>query len=160
MKPVIRHGVFETNSSSTHSICIAHGTIDPPNMEGRFLEVHPGEFGWEVESHYDFGTKASYLYTWCYNQNRDYSDSDVELVLKGDRLDKLNLLTEVLKEYTKCYDVDYIKSDDSFYPRGVIDHQSDEGSRCPALEAFESKESLVQFLFNPNSFVHTDNDNY
>lgn len=156
-QPKVRFGVFETNSSSTHSICIAFGDISPPKMEGGVLTIEPGEFGWEVEDHYDFATKASYLYTWCYNKSHTYDD-EPEKELEGERKEKLDLLTETLKEYVGCDEVLYLK-EDSYYPRGYLDHQSDESDRCPALEAFESKETLVQFLFNERSFVHTDNDN-
>lgn len=158
MEPKVRHGVFETNSSSTHSVCIATGKIGPPSLKGQVLEIGPGEFGWEVEDHYDFYTKASYLYTWCYNQSRTYDDSDVELELTGERKEKLDMLTEVLKEYTGCSEVLYTKSL-GYYSRGYIDHQSD-SCDCPSIEVFTTKDSLVNFLFNNSSFIHTDNDNY
>lgn len=59
----IRLGLFETNSSSTHSIFIA------PSSEGIYetLYVHKGtvhltggEFGWEYKKYNDAKTKANY----------------------------------------------------------------------------------------------------
>lgn len=61
----IRKSVFETNSSSTHSISISsHGDIElvTPDDEGN-INVDIGQFGWEEEIHSDFATKASYLAT-------------------------------------------------------------------------------------------------
>lgn len=61
MKKQIRSGLFETNSSSVHAICINLGfTLSDLPEELRF---EPGEFGWEYGYHDDTAAKASYLYT-------------------------------------------------------------------------------------------------
>lgn len=52
----IRNGVFETNSSSTHSICI---TKDPHAKLPGAIHFHVGCFGWEE----DEVNPANYLYT-------------------------------------------------------------------------------------------------
>ncbi len=59
-KRQIRQGAFETNSSSTHSICIATETQYniPTSIEFNF-----GDFGWEVNKLTSRKAKASYLYT-------------------------------------------------------------------------------------------------
>jgi hypothetical protein len=65
MKKVIRKGVFETNSSSTHSITIADsGKLQNtlPITDGKIF-VTCEEFGWEQEVHTDAYTKLSYLKT-------------------------------------------------------------------------------------------------
>ena len=53
MKKQIRQGVFETNSSSTHSMCIHPGNKYVPNMSK--LKIETGEFGWEEETYYGNG---------------------------------------------------------------------------------------------------------
>ena len=57
----IRKGLFETNSSSTHAICIGKNNhnLEIPSE----LTFQVGEFGWENKVYYDTTTLASYLYT-------------------------------------------------------------------------------------------------
>ena len=61
----MRRSVFETNSSSTHSISI-HGLGDiemiKPNENGQII-IGLNGFGWEGGPQHDFETKASYLVT-------------------------------------------------------------------------------------------------
>lgn len=78
MKKQIRQGVFETNSSSTHSICIAKDTelIIPKELHLEF-----GEFGWECNTLNSLQEKASYLYTGLIAEKRkEDSDRIIELL--------------------------------------------------------------------------------
>ena len=65
----IRKNVFETNSSSTHSICIAKDMelIIPTSIHFEF-----GEFGWEVDTLSSVYEKASYLYTGLHEIGKMY----------------------------------------------------------------------------------------
>ena len=81
-KTVIRHGVFETNSSSSHSISLNFDTVDEKvinyvetllDNEGK-LHVECGEFNWEQETHRDFNTKLSYIVTGLMNKTEDVYD--------------------------------------------------------------------------------------
>lgn len=63
----IRNGVFETNSSSTHSICISKKPVD---ADGCHVDFHFGEFGWEN----DDADVADYLYTAIYELDRSGKD--------------------------------------------------------------------------------------
>ena len=51
----VRRNVFETNSSSTHSICISKA----PVTAGKYIHFRIGEYGWEN----DCVNIADYLYT-------------------------------------------------------------------------------------------------
>lgn len=139
MKKQIRQGVFETNSSSTHSVSIPE-EINPLftkntliSDENNNIILHGGEFGWEIEDYTDALTKANYVAT----------------AVKWDE-DKLQLLEEVIKEKTSCNKVIF-NLDDS-----CIDHQSI--GRFNFL--FKSKKSLSDFIFNTQCILHTDNDNH
>jgi hypothetical protein len=165
MTTQIRKSVFETNSSSTHSIHIDDGKyvsdlIFVDNDE--VLRIYPGEFGWEVEDYYDAASKASYCMTYLYQcaqrYSKDYKESWYDF--SGHLQKWLNMLTEVLKEETGASKVEYRQNDDKYYPYGYIDHQSAQGDRDTCGPVFESKETLRNFIFNPNSYLHTDNDNY
>lgn len=158
MKPVIRQGVFETNSSSSHSLCIAIGQVNIPNYEGQTITISPGEFGWEVETHYDLYTKLSYLYTDAMSglNRRELEGIEGNVLPESMYNSRLEMLVRLLHEQTKCSEVVFEIQDERFYPFGYVDHQSVGTSN----EAFESDENMVNFLFNRSSFVHTDNDNH
>lgn len=140
----IRHNVFETNSSSSHSISISSN--DPPEFDtiypdkdGKII-LTGGEFGWEYENYFDSLTKANYCAIDCKN------DSVME-----------QMLIEVIKEHTGASEV--ILKIDTDWNSGnysYIDHQSQGTSH----DAFESKETLRRFIFDRNSVLTTDNDNH
>lgn len=149
---LIRKKVFETNSSSCHSISIANTDNDKmfsqwsPDEEGNICLIG-GEFGWEIARYNDPETKANY----CVQSIASTSWDKVEDITYEEN--KLEMLKKVIKEQTGCYEV--ILNDTSIN-NGYIDHQSD----GVANEAFYSKEALRNFIFNKNSYLYTDNDNH
>jgi hypothetical protein len=138
-----RNKVFETNSSSTHSISIEVGqnwdNIEL-NDKGNIV-LEGGEFGWEERVYTDALTKANYCAV-------DSLGDDT----------KQDMLKEVIKEYTGAKEVEILASDESwdspYY--SYIDHQSAGESE----EAFSSHETLKNFIFNKSSCLQTDNDNH
>lgn len=142
MKQLIRHGVFETNSSSCHSISIARGAKIYETLKVDIygcVRIKPMEFGWERERYYEPEEKASYAM--AYAANRPSGEC-------------LEMLDQVIKEQTGSKTVYF--GEDNCRNFGYIDHQS--ADVC--ARAFESKEALKEFLFNPDSYVETDNDNH
>jgi len=134
MKRKIRRNVFETNSSSTHSICVAKDVelIIPESLHFDF-----GEFGWENDSLQTVHEKASYLYTGL------ISNSMEEDALK---------IFETLKN--KNIDVSYEEmSSDS----GYVDHSYELQDFLDAI--CQDENTLMNFLFSPLSFILTGNDN-
>lgn len=132
-----RNNVFETNSSSTHSItigknCLLDDTIEV-NGDGEII-LYGGEFGWGIEEYNDALIKANY----CAIDQQD-NDENIEMLIR------------VIKNFTSCKNV-IIEIDYNSY----IDHQSYGTSD----KAFESDETLTEFLFSSNSYLYTDNDNY
>ena len=140
MPTVTRIGMFETNSSSTHSIIIAPGDFVPDTLPIRdeVCIVYPGEFGWEERTYYSARTKASYCLT--------YAQGDPEL---------LDMLKRVIEAEVKV-PVEFRPLNGQYYPWGYIDHQSSD----IAEPAFRDETSLRAFIFNPNSELQTDNDNH
>ena len=138
----IRKGVFETNSSSTHSLVImGDGEFeDLSRYEGEVLEVFPGEYGWEIEDYHSFEEKLSYAYTYAVNYEEE----------------KLDILETFLINNLKVSKVKFKKNKEDFYKYGYIDHQSID----TASEIFENINNLRFFLLGKNSYFKTDNDNH
>lgn len=133
-KMVIRNGIFETNSSSVHSICISKKPVE--NVKGKKIDFYLGEYGWENES---VGV-ADYLYTAIMCQY-----NFVEL------LDKL-------KSILDKYEIDYtFQPEDKASRWWGIDHSEETIDFIYAI--LENEDLLLRCLFNNNSVVYTGNDN-
>lgn len=142
MKTQIRFGTFETNSSSTHAICIAKSQIHP--IDG--LKFEYGEFGWEEEEYIDAQTKLSYWYTALVNYHDKYI---LEYIQKAKQL----------LESVGCKDItiDGIKVDkNGYYDTGYIDHGYDLGN-WPISCVDDG--SFVNFILDTNSILILGNDN-
>lgn len=142
MMKQIRRGVFETNSSSMHSITIAdkEGLYDTLAVQDDGTVVlHSGEFGWDEETFTDAATKAAYCW---------------QTVMENEGL--LKMLKEVILTQTGAIFVTMLPDNDEYWPYGYIDHKSS----GIALDAFKSKETLREFIFNTNSELVIDNDNH
>lgn len=142
----IRNGVFETNSSSSHSIAIhpikTGDMLDTslvPNNDG-YIILTGGEFGWEYEKYNDALTKANY----CAVDN--FNDES-----------RIEILKEVIIQQTGAKDVIIAFNVDNWDLKGYsyIDHQSHGTSN----DAFASKDTLREFIFSRGSYLFTGNDN-
>ena len=152
-KTQIRRGCFETNSSSSHSLTISNSGrcyADLPIIKEFYDEktetywancvvLTGGEYGWGVEHYTDSWEKANYLATHllCYRQDDERQKEMFESVIKSE---------------TGADNIFYDFTESQAY----IDHQS----VGDADEAFESVDSLKNFLFNRASILIIDNDNH
>lgn len=144
----IRQKVFETNSSSTHSISISknsNGILESlyPDAEGKLL-LEGGQFGWEWQRYNDALTKANYCAIFSKNGTPEMVD----------------MLVSVIKEHTGAKEITFGFS--SEYDGGnwsYIDHQSDYHEGGAAMDAFSSPDKLKNFIFNSDSWLFTGNDN-
>lgn len=148
----IRQSVFETNSSSSHSVTIATGydaSYPRSRFENEVLTVSRGKFGWDRARYDDFDTKVSHAFTlaapykWCSNGKRD----EHFVIPKDDK--RLKMLKRVLIRELKPKKLIFLDND------GYVDHQSQD----LILDIFESEDTLKAYLFNYNSELVTDNDN-
>jgi hypothetical protein len=136
----VRKGVFETNSSSTHSIAISK----KPVVAGKYISFGIGEFGWENGC----ADTADYLYTAILEQN-----NSTEL---------LNKLKEILDKYLIEYKFEeprYETSSNGEYKWlecGYIDHSDELGEFLDAV--LNDDDLLIRYLFG-DSTVYTGNDN-
>lgn len=139
----IRKNVFETNSSSSHSISISsrNNLFDYLEQdENGVITLNGGEFGWTGGDFFDAETKANYCAVDCHNDPV-----------------KTKMLIEVIKDHTGCKDVVFnINTDYNSGNWSYIDHQS----QGTSWDAFTSRDTLKRFIFNPESYLTLDNDNY
>lgn len=171
----IRHWVFETNSSSTHSLSIREWEQLIPQIldNQKYFRMACWEFWWEVSSYSDFTSKVSYVITGLLSYWPDVTKDDEILPRFKQEYDQfwwLTLSTVIeeseknKEELQKVFDVIKEKIPDmediilefsqhSCYPFWYVDHQS---SDVP----FEAFEDLEQFFFCNSSYFETDNDNH
>jgi hypothetical protein len=178
MGKVIRRGVFETNSSSSHSISIAPGDFRPEHLPvdlDGVCRIHPGEFGWGVETFRDAASKASYCLVYCKDVARNVGEHVTHTPSDSPRLQAM--LRDVIARETGAtvafvprgnteheemldQDLELAAVVDGLagveHDWGYIDHQSDD----ICSEAFESQDTLRAFIFNPQSILRIDNDNH
>ena len=135
----IRKNIFETNSSSTHSISVCGNEIDSdmydfiiPNENGEIIFSNSICFSWGFEKFNDAHTKALYCIA-------DHIGEQ----------EKIDMVKKVISEQTGCNNI--IVSINDY----MIDHQSYGTSN----EVFESEEKLKNFIFNKNSWLFIGNDN-
>lgn len=156
----IRRGVFETNSSSTHSISIYSHDLMQNNMridEDGYIHAEFGEFGWEEEQYSDQWSRLSYLLTMAMHKEgfyfyycKNYED-ELATFLKTTSFNKIN---DAVSNYCNCKGIWIDKSE------GYIDHQSHED--YSSLDDFleEHSTNIAEFVFGNGTIIHTDNDNH
>ena len=151
----IRQNVFETNSSSSHSLTLGQGNLVVPPLSREVaregvLEVSLGEYGWGYEHFYDFASKVSYLITQVatiLGVNYSLDEADARAKLEADS--RMKRLRAVVLDFTG---VELRVSEE----RGYIDHQS--VGICN--DVFDDVEALRRLLFDETSCITTDNDNH
>lgn len=135
---VIRQGVFETNSSSTHSICIPKNN-SKYNIPDSIYFKH-GEFGWDVRELRSINDKASYLFQALVDNK------------------KIKYFEDMIKYLQNKYpNMEIFHNNINYNDYGYIDHHD-----C-LLEfidfLFSDMKMIDDFLFSDLSFIITGNDN-
>jgi len=163
----LRKGIFETNSSSTHSLVIdRHSSlINKPDFEiiegwdnEAYVRAESGQFGWEIELYTEPRALLSYLATSIINEHHYCKTSKEELKQKVS-----DAVYKVTGYYVKFDDDLYeeglinVKYENMVYKYGYIDHQSfDQPTKV--LEG--TQQDIIDYLFRTDSYLKTDNDNH
>lgn len=151
----IRRNVFETNSSSTHSLTMSAKDVVLPPFDKAVLRegvfrVLRATYGWEFYRYYTAANKMSYLLTQLMNNKTLAPLSDVELTrLLREDYPGLDKLCRVVEDFTGV-EVLFVDSE------GYVDGDSF-GVGLELLSAPD--EELRNFLFDMNAYVETSNDN-
>lgn len=140
MKRQIRSSVFETNSSSTHSIAIPRSGYAP-----NYISFRMGEFGWGFEE----VDTADYFYTAIHEVSESIEELEERMCKLKNILDAHNI--ECRFEEVKCESRNgYI-----YYNYGYIDHGYE--LRGFVDELLNDGDKLLRFL--NSGLVFTGNDN-
>ena len=161
MKQVTRHGVFETNSSSVHSLSIEGAshlvTLTITNGE---LMVEFGEFGWGYDRLDYWYDKLSYVLTAI-----QYHDTSVTNYETLEQSQFYQWLVELVKDYSGAT-MGILKDRDNYHTMGYIDHQSTPQEGGDPLEDLwstdeaEFKSNIKDVIFDAQYVIVIDNDNH
>lgn len=163
----IRQGVFETNSSSTHSLTF-RGRYSPLSKSYLFIEndgfVHVdfGEFGWGYDKLTMQDEKLSYLCTMaaCADStmasNEDFYKNPEFIAINNIIKAKCNCKGLIIDTLIETY----TGSDGASCPRfdGGIDHQSVYRSLQAFLDDYNV--TIEQAIFSDGVEIIIDNDNH
>lgn len=165
MKIQIRRGVFETNSSSVHTLTI---TKNSNNLKfPKKLIFDSGDYGWEHVCLTTPEEKASYLWESIKCILPDNENKNLVEYNKA-----LDSITEILKsvgvkavfkynnpKYKESKYGGYYKfyNKEGYEDDGYVDHAY--GLITFVKEVCFDKNKLLGFLFSENSYIETGNDN-
>ncbi len=153
----IRKSVFETNSSSSHSLVVSKRDrgydYDLPVDENGILTIPFGEFGWGPAVLNTPIEKLSYLITdrgpYRYDDDNYSWDTLMERV-KEDA--NINEIIKVVKAACpKVKEIEFSPAS-SYYPLGYVDHDS-----CGT--SYHNGLSIEEIAFNKSVIIIIDNDN-
>lgn len=151
----VRKNIFETNSSSMHSVSVINTDLAESELrinEDGNIHVELGTFGWGYDEYFDQYTKLSYLATMCFgNVYTGISENEFEKRMTDlkENPDWKNIVTSVCM-HTGCKDVVIDYSD------GYVDHQS-----LLDIKTFLNENnlnSIEEFIFGDTTLI-IDNDN-
>lgn len=156
MKKVKRNNIWETNSSSQHSLVVDKSGLEesnlPINKDG-YIVAHYGDFGREKEIYSDQESKLSYLLSQCYYLSR---------LPEEDKFGKIDdavsdYYYESIVEAVLNYD-NRAKGIEIIGPEPEIDHQSIPYGGDMNLVNYWDEEDVQQFIFNKYISLKTDSD--
>jgi hypothetical protein len=178
-----RKKVFETNSSSCHSITFDDSKAN--DMNGLKLYVNgSGEYGWQEETLYNSDEKLDYAVVAFFDQMSKYLPTDTQVGEVKEKLNKLKSdletkIGEAIDKVTECFErhgvilvwdekLREVEVSEKWLwvhgkCSGYIDHQSaprEGGDSAVLAEWFKNDpEKLYNFVFN-DSTIRLDNDNH
>lgn len=169
----VRRNVFETNSSSTHSVSVSSKNnkyYDSTSLNVDYdnkVHVRFGEFGWEIRD-YDLPyNKLQYIVTMLVE-----TEGDVSCVDELFETDGFKLINDAVADYCHCDGIwidgnmemeSYTWDGKTYYyleHDGYIDHQSREDYNSVQDFLDDYCLDITQFIFDSGVIVHTDNDNH
>lgn len=164
MKTNIRNNIFETNSSSVHSLVFLNQELSEPNFKelqinkDGIIKIPLGYFGRDHKIYSSQKEKFSYILTflWCYfgediewfvDKNRNYYWQDIkdEIIFYINKFSPNILCTDIIPVYPK---------------KGLVgfDHQTYPNYLDDCLINLYYPKKVVEFIFNKNIALETNSD--
>ena len=176
MKTQIRRGVFETNSSSVHSISIIKDDFKG-SLPKKFTIDCNGEFGWEVDTYDCPKSKAAYLYQAILHYPYSLICGEDDIVAAQEilqclmdkflsNLESYGIEVDCKYRFTNIHHAEYTRYDYVIFvdengneskDKGYLDH----GGEAKDLVDYvlSSPENTIKFIFDNRCFIDTGNDN-
>lgn len=170
MKRVIRRRMFESNSSSMHTVTVqGKKNVDeawiPNRSDDGVIKIELDEYGWNGDGCWSFRTKLAYALSMIlHTEYPGFNQYDESFVVDSDVLHECLgyklLMDTIHKHIPWCEEIEIKKRSDYFYPYGYIDHQSYEDYH--SLQDFldDWNVDVERYLFDNGVVVHIDNDNH
>jgi hypothetical protein len=144
-----RTGFVSNSSSSSYVVIATRCDIPDTKLHETFVIGETGccEFGWEYEQYHCMHDKINFAY-----MQAKYANNQMWMYM----------LMDVLRKHGACMIESLLCTE---YPVvsgtrwGYIDHQSC-ASEDANTEIFDDPETLERFIFEPESYIQTGNDNY
>lgn len=142
----IREGLYETNSSSVHAMSVYTKPKEEYTVPEKIdINLADYEFGWENETYNDVDSKVAYISLLARSRTEDEQDNPLLKQIKA------LLLAAGVKE------VNIYTKESSSWLDGYVDHSYDKFVFLVIL--LEKPDLFDAFIFNPQSYVETGNDN-
>ena len=164
MRNVVRKQVWETNSSSVHTVTIDNTPDMIYEAANPVIEVTIGEYGWDGDPLVFFKEKLAYAMAMVLNtEYPGFYAYDEDFEINQDVLEELpgyQTLINAIRLHQDCDKIVINKNKHSYYPYGYIDHQSYED--YTSLQDFLDDWGIdaERFLFDNGVTVWIDNDNH
>lgn len=167
MSVQIRHSVFETNSSSSHSLTIAPGELLDFGLDRKTLRrgeieavIHANGYGWAYQRYYTPESKIGYLLFQAVGGQLpeevlglDAGADHLEAFRKK-RSNAVDTIIEIVREATGC-DIRLTRDTADTRYGYYVDHQSS----YVGLELLDDRDRLLKLIFGDGSYIETGNDN-
>lgn len=169
MKRVIRRNVWETNSSSSHTVSIRGKSVIDTSYNScvtnlGIIKVTLGEYGWSGPTCYSFEDKLAYALSMVlHTEYPGFDHWDDNFVIDDEIMSELNgykMICDAIKHRMgDNFKSIVINRDYGEYPYGYIDHQS---CYYNSLQDFldDWHVDIDKYLFDESVSVYIDNDNH
>lgn len=167
MKTTIRRGVWETNSSSVHTLSVINESDVKKYPEK--VVFGSGEFGWENQIYTNTASKAAYIweilnYMNYYREEYDECKDVLEIIKKIKKTLTKNGIKPVFEfpNDTICKNDNgtvyhYFVNKKGKGDGGYVDHPDEAVGFVRELA--DDPKKLLNFLFDKKSWIRTGNDN-
>lgn len=170
MKTNIRDSIFETNSSSVHSLVFLNQKLSKPNFKelrinkNGIIKIPLGYFGKNHKIYSSQKEKISYILTslWCYfgEDIKRFTDKDHNWYWR-DIKDAIIFYINKFSPSILCTDIVpvYPKKNKDYYEGWVgFDHQTYPDYLDDCLVDLYNPEKVIEFIFNKNIALETNSD--